>query len=39
MLAEENRVDRREAIAAGRSVLNKLIEPTGKDYREFILTL
>ncbi|MDD2738863.1 MAG: PAS domain-containing protein [Methylomonas lenta] len=39
MLAEENRVDRREAIAAGMSVLNKLIEPTGKDYREFILTL
>jgi PAS domain S-box-containing protein len=39
MLAAEKRADRRDAIAAGTEVLNNLIQPTGKDYREFILTL
>lgn len=39
MLAAEKSVNRGEAIAAGMAVLNNLIGPTGKDYREFILTL
>ncbi len=39
MLAAEKRADRRDGIAAGLDVLNSLIQPTGKNYREFILTL
>ncbi len=39
MLAAEDKAERRDSIAAGIEVLNKLIQPTGKDYREFILTL
>lgn len=39
MLQAEQRVDRREAIAAGSEVLNKLLQSSGKNYHEFILTL
>jgi len=39
MLMEERQAGARAAIAAGTKVLNDVIEPTGKDYREYILTL
>lgn len=39
MLNAEKRATRGDAIAAGMEVLDQLIQPTGKDYREFILTL
>lgn len=39
MLAAEKNTAPREQIAASMAVLNDLIGPTGKDYREFILTL
>jgi len=39
MLAAEQRAGSRDAIAAGTQILTDLIEPTGKDYREFILSL
>ncbi len=39
MLAAEKQAGTRDAIAAGTKVLTDIIEPTGKDYREFILSL
>jgi len=39
MLSAEQRAGSRDAITAGTKVLTDLIEPTGKDYREFILSL
>ncbi len=39
MLAAENRAGTRDAITAGTRVLTDIIEPTGKDYREYILSL
>lgn len=39
MLAAEQRADPRDAVEAGMTVLNSAIQPTGKKYREFILTL
>lgn len=39
MLAAEKQAGSRDAIAAGTKVLTDIIEPTGKDYREFILSL
>lgn len=39
MLSAENQVGRGDGIAAGLAVLNRFLETTGKDYREFILTL
>jgi len=39
MLAAEKKVNRHEAIDAGMEVLNSRLLKTGKDYREFILTL
>lgn len=38
MLQEEKRIGPKNAIQSSQQVLNKLIEPTGKDYREFILS-
>ncbi len=39
MLAAEKQAGTRDAIAAGTKILTDIIEPTGKDYREFILSL
>lgn len=39
MLAAEKQAGTRDAITAGTKVLTDIIEPTGKDYREFILSL
>lgn len=39
MLAAEKKSGSRDAIAAGTKVLTDIIEPTGQDYREFILSL
>lgn len=39
MLAAEQRAGSRDAITAGTKILTDIIEPTGKDYREFILSL
>jgi len=39
MLAAEKQAGTRNAIAAGTKVLTDIIEPTGKEYREFILSL
>jgi len=39
MLAAEQRAGARDAITAGTKILTDIIEPTGKDYREFILSL
>jgi hypothetical protein len=39
ILSAENQVGRGDGIAAGLAVLNRFLESTGKDYREFILTL
>ena len=39
MLAAEQSAGTRDAIAAGTKVLTDIIKPTGKDYREFILSL
>jgi len=39
MLAAEQHVGTRDAITAGTKILTDIIEPTGKDYREFILSL
>jgi len=39
MLAAEHQAGSRDAIAAGTKILTDTIEPTGKDYREFILSL
>ncbi len=39
MLVAEKRTGSRNAIAAGTQVLTNIIEPTGKDYREYILSL
>ncbi len=39
MLMAEKQAGSRNAIAAGRQVLDNVIQPTGKDYREYILSL
>ncbi|MFK5950230.1 MAG: PAS domain-containing protein [Methylococcales bacterium] len=39
MLVAEKQAGTRDAITAGTKVLTDIIEPTGKDYREFILSL
>ncbi|MGD0959186.1 MAG: PAS domain-containing protein [Methylomonas sp.] len=39
MLAAENKAERKDGVSAGIAVLNSLIQPTGKDYCEYILTL
>ena len=39
MLSAEQRAGSRDAITEGTKILTDLIEPTGKDYREFILSL
>ncbi len=39
MLAAEKQAGSRDAIAAGSKVLENVIQPTGKDYREFIISL
>jgi len=39
MIAAEQRAGSRDAITAGTKILTDIIEPTGKDYREFILSL
>jgi PAS domain S-box-containing protein len=39
MLAAEKQAGSRDAIAAGSKVLNDVIQSTGKDYREFIISL
>lgn len=39
MLAAEQQAGSRDAITAGTKILTDIIEPTGKDYREFILSL
>ncbi len=39
MLAAEQRAGTRDAIFAGTKILTDIIEPTGKDYREFILSI
>jgi len=39
MLAAEKRAGSRDAIAAGTQVLTDVIESTGKNYREYILSL
>jgi PAS domain S-box-containing protein len=39
MLAAEQRTGSRDALFAGTKVLTDIIEPTGKDYREFILSI
>jgi PAS domain S-box-containing protein len=39
MLAAEQRAGARDAIMAGTKILTDIIEPTGKEYREFILSL
>lgn len=39
MLDAEQRAGSRDAITAGTQILTDLIEPTGQDYREFILSL
>ncbi len=39
MLAAEKQAGSRDAIAAGVKVLENVIQPTGKDYREFIISL
>ncbi len=39
MLDAEKTAGSRDAISAGTQVLTEIIEPTGKDYREFILSL
>ncbi len=39
MLAAEKQVDRTEAIEAGHAVLQKFIQITGQEYRDFILTI
>ncbi len=39
MLAAEQHAGARDAIAAGTKILTDLMQPTGKDYREFILSL
>jgi len=38
MLAAEQRAGSRDAITAGTQILMDVIEPTGQDYREFILS-
>ena len=39
MLRAEQQAGTRDAITAGTKILTDIIEPTGKDYREFILSL
>lgn len=39
MLAAEKKAGRSDAIAAGTEVLTQAVSSTGKDYREFVLTL
>lgn len=39
MLVAEKNVGRNQAIEAGSTVLQKAIQATGKEYREFILTI
>ena len=39
MLMAEKQAGSRDAIAAGTKVLMDIVNPTGKDYREFILSL
>jgi len=39
MLAAERQAGTRDAMTAGTKILTDIIEPTGKDYREFILSL
>jgi hypothetical protein len=39
MLLAEKQAGSRDAIAAGTKVLMDIVNKTGKDYREFILSL
>jgi len=39
MLSAEHNAGAREAIIAGTKILTDIIKPTGKEYREFILSL
>jgi PAS domain S-box-containing protein len=39
MLTAEKSVGRGEAVAAGTAVLMNTLKPTGKDYREFVISL
>jgi PAS domain S-box-containing protein len=39
MLTAEQQTGARDAITAGTKILTDMIEPTGKDYREFILSI